>query len=164
MPIKYYSMIEKFKIKRNDNLPLIDECIHRRLYKIRCRNLNYGVWNNKAKGFIGIREKFKQEYLFTEYHYDVDKSYGTVFEAIDTGIDVPGEIELRERFSTEDEITGRLVLFDEPIVDGGRGWYFVDTNEASQDIHPVSKRYKPLFDWLTEKEKELNVKLFNNNR
>lgn len=72
-------------------LPKIEDCIARRVYKIRCRNLPYGVWNGKD-GFIGIRLQFDDRYLFTEYHWDTGAPYGTVREAIDTGIDIPKDI------------------------------------------------------------------------
>ena len=57
------------------------QCIPRRVYQIRCRNLSFGVWNGKESpwaGFIGIREKFGSEYLFTEYHCDTGAPHGTL--------------------------------------------------------------------------------------
>lgn len=62
------------------NLPQIplEACRHGYLYKIWSRNLTFGVYNEKSKGFIGIREKFGYEYLFTEYHWDVGSPLGTV--------------------------------------------------------------------------------------
>jgi len=59
-----------------------------------CRNLSYGVYDGK-EGFIGIREKFGHEFLFTEYHFDQGPPFGTVHTIIDTGIDVPEGIELK---------------------------------------------------------------------
>ena len=47
------------------------------LYKIHSRNLQYGIFNGKD-GFIGIRTKFGQKYLFTEFHWDTGPPYGTV--------------------------------------------------------------------------------------
>jgi len=70
------------------------ECVSRRLYKICCRNLSYGVYDGK-EGFIGIREKFGHEFLFTEYHFDQGPPFGTVHTIIDAGIDVPEGIELK---------------------------------------------------------------------
>jgi hypothetical protein len=56
----------------------IDDCKNGYLYSLHSRNLTYGVYNEENKGFIGIREKFEQEYLFTEYHWDTGPPYGTV--------------------------------------------------------------------------------------
>jgi len=49
------------------------------------------VWNGQD-GFIGIREKFGNRYLFTELHWDAHSVHGTVTNAVDTGIDIPCEI------------------------------------------------------------------------
>jgi len=54
----------------------IEECKHGAIYRIRSRNLTYGIFNSKDKSFIGIREKFGYKYLFPEYHYSVP---GTVY-------------------------------------------------------------------------------------
>ena len=59
------------------HIPL-DQCKHGFLYRITSRNLNTGVYNAKTKGFIGIREKFGDLYLFTEYHWDLGPPHGTV--------------------------------------------------------------------------------------
>lgn len=53
-----------------------DECQRGWLYDIRSRNLALGVYDGKG-GFVGIREKFGSEYLFTEYHWD-NPSFATV--------------------------------------------------------------------------------------
>ena len=82
-------------VERSDKLPKIDECIKGRIYKIRCRNFSFGVCNG-TDGFIGIRTKFNSRFLFTEYHWDTGAPYGTVAEAIDTGVDIPLEVEASE--------------------------------------------------------------------
>ncbi len=56
----------------------LDQCEDRRLYKIASRNLSYGVFRAETRGFIGIRFKFGDLYLFEEYHWDVSESFGTV--------------------------------------------------------------------------------------
>jgi len=75
---------------------LVDRCI----YKIFSRNLSYGVWNEKNKGFIGIREKFNSKYLFTEYHYDVGPPFGTVKPQNIINIKIDDEILLSESLPT----------------------------------------------------------------
>lgn len=73
----------------------MDQCVPRRLYEIGSRNLVLGVFDGD-KGFIGIREKFRHEFLFTEYHWDSGPPFGTVHSVEDTGIDLPEEIALSE--------------------------------------------------------------------
>lgn len=127
----------------------LDECVPRRLYKLRSRNLSFGVFDGKD-GFIGIRQKFNSKFLFTEYHWEQGHPHGTVFGVVDLGVDLPDDVELCESPGTVDQETGRWVQFDRPKVDGGRGWYFSDTGEASDDIRPVGKSNEALFDWLME--------------
>ncbi len=55
----------------------MEDCEHGRLYRVDMRNGSLGVWNKESKGFIFIRTKFSDRYLFTEYHYDFDRSVGT---------------------------------------------------------------------------------------
>lgn len=56
----------------------IEECIHGGLYRFYARNFFLGIYNEKKKGFIGVREKFNSKYLFIEYHWDIGMPYGTV--------------------------------------------------------------------------------------
>lgn len=138
-----------------------EDCKERRLYRLSSRNLHLGVYDGKG-GFVGIRCKFDSLYPFTEYHWDNGPPFGTAKPLEDLGIDLPGGIGLRENEPTVDERTGRLVGFDKtPLLlsQGGnsaglRGWYFLDTNEPSQDIRPRSAINKPLFDWLQAREAE----------
>ena len=54
------------------------ECIQGGYYKINSRNLGYGVYDVAHKGFHGIRSKFGDTYVFTEYHWDTGPPNGTV--------------------------------------------------------------------------------------
>lgn len=56
----------------------LEDCKHGGLYKIHARNFSLGVFDEKQQGFVGIREKFGDEYLFVEYHWDTGAPYGTV--------------------------------------------------------------------------------------
>lgn len=132
---------------RSDTLPIMDNLITGRVYKIRSRNLSVGVWNGRD-GFIGIRSKFGDRYLFTEYHYDASETYGTVYDAEDLGIDVPKNISLRTTLGSIDYTTKRPVAFDTPVSDGGKGWYFIDTGEPSEEIRSVSVNNKALLNFL----------------
>lgn len=141
---------------RNGGAPRVPlpECVAGRLYKIMSRNLVLGVFDGKT-GFIGIREKFGHEYLFTEFHWDTGPPFGTVSGVEETGVSLPSEIRLAEDLGTIDAATGRMVAFDKPVANGGRGWYFTDTDEPSEEIRPVNVSNGALFDWLMQKEREL---------
>lgn len=142
-------------MSKHDNEPKIpiERCIARRVYRIKSRNLSIGVYDGSG-GFIGIREKFGDRYLFTEYHWDQGPPFGTVSGHIDMGIDLPKDIPLETSLGTVDEKTGRPIDFDKPIFEGGRGWFFTDTNEASELIWPIDVSNKRLFHFLERLEKE----------
>jgi hypothetical protein len=55
----------------------IEDCKKGYLYLINSRNLDLAVYDGDG-GFIGIREKFGQRFLFTEFHWDTGEPYGTV--------------------------------------------------------------------------------------
>ena len=48
------------------------------LYRIRARNGAFGIWEEKRKGFIISRVKFRANFPFTEYHHDTGAPFGTV--------------------------------------------------------------------------------------
>lgn len=73
----------------------LSECKNRGVYKIDSRNLSYGVFDEKHKGFIGIRYKFGDRYLFTEFHWDTGAPFGTVMPEKFIEM-LPEEIELKE--------------------------------------------------------------------
>lgn len=58
-------------------IPLSD-CKHGWLYKIRSRNLTLGIFREDKKGFVGIRQKLGEKYLFVEFHWDTGPPFGTV--------------------------------------------------------------------------------------
>ncbi|AEJ94913.1 hypothetical protein SEA_TYKE_54 [Mycobacterium phage Tyke] len=65
-----------------------DDLVVGAVYELRSRNLVAGVWT--GRGFIGIREKFGEEYLFTEYHYDDGPLFGTVRPVADLNVSLDG--------------------------------------------------------------------------
>ena len=93
-------------MERSPTLPTVETLITNRVYKIESRNLSFGVWNwagYEPNSFTGIRTKFGSSFLDCEIHYDADEKYGTVSDAVDTGIDIPVYIKiqngkLRDRF------------------------------------------------------------------
>ena len=70
----------------------MDECVKGRLYKLACRNLSFGVYDGN-KGFVGLRTKFRDEFLFTEIHWDEGPPFGTVEGMLDTGVDFDGKVD-----------------------------------------------------------------------
>ena len=63
----------------NKNFVSLKDCIHGFLYEINSRNLSFGVFNSKNNAFIGLRTKFRDTFLFTEYHYETGAPFGTVY-------------------------------------------------------------------------------------
>lgn len=132
---------------RGGFIPL-DQCEDGAVYRIHSRNLAVGVFVKERGGFIGIRTKWGQRFLFCEYHWDTGAPHGTVKPLEKLEVKIPEGIQLTEYTGTIDEKTGRPVDFDRPIVDGGRGWYFTDTNEASDKIRGVLVPNDALFGFL----------------
>lgn len=133
---------------KNHDYIKLENCEHGFIYKIRSRNLKFGVFNKNDNGFIGIREKFDFKYLFTEYHWDTGAPYGTV-KPKERLMPVPEDIQIMERFDSIDKETGRKVEFKE-----GSGWYFLDSGEVSQQIQAVSPSNDLLFNFLEKIEAE----------
>jgi hypothetical protein len=133
------------------NVIPLSECKQGVVYRLLSRNLVSGVFDGKT-GFIGIREKFGVRFLSTEYHWDTGPPYGTARPLGAIG-EIDPSIPLEECLGSVDSNTGRPVAFDRPIENGGRGWYFLDTGEGSEEIGPVSVNNKALYelmeDWTT---------------
>jgi hypothetical protein len=66
-----------------DCIPL-DQCVARHVYRVKSRNLTLAVFDGK-NGFIGIRVKFENAFLFREYHWDISP-YATVRPIEDIGL------------------------------------------------------------------------------
>ena len=125
----------------------MDKCEARHVYHISSRNLGIGVYDGKG-GFIGIRYKFGNRYLFTEMHHDTGAPYGTVHPREDIGV-LPEGIELRENEPTVDPDNGRELAFDKPRSQGGKGWYYKDTGEQkTSNSCPTSRDNKAMFEYL----------------
>jgi len=129
----------------------LDKCVHGKLYRIHSRNLGFGVFNSEAQGFIGIREKFGNRYLFTEYHWDAGAPFGTVHPKEELE-QLPEDIRVKEDLGTEDQ-EGRPCAFDKPRDQGGKGWYVIETGKPCEGF-PVCVSNKKLFDWLEQKSNE----------
>lgn len=122
-----------------------------RVYELQARNFSTGVWN--GEGFIGIRTKFDNRYLFTEYHCGRGAPYGTVYPIRATDAVVPDGIELVERFSVRCAQCEGSVEFipDTPGTRIPGHWHHVDQAlDAGHDPH--GQAYMPdneaLFEFL----------------
>jgi hypothetical protein len=73
----------------------LDQCGDRAVYSLRSNNLGIGVFSKETRGFIGIRTKFGNKYLFTEYHHDTGAPFGTACPVEKIGM-LPDNIENRE--------------------------------------------------------------------
>ena len=127
----------------------LNECKNGYIYKLNSRNLSKGVFCEKSQGFTGIREKFGDRYLDTEYHWDTGAPHGTAHALEEIG-KLPDDIPIKEILGTIDRLSKRPVGFDVPVSQGGKGWYFLDTGEADNKIRPTSVENKKLFDFLDE--------------
>lgn len=139
--------------------PTKDKLIKGRIYRLQSRNLHFGVYLGGANFtycFLGIREKLGARYLFQEHGHD-DPAQGTVRSWIDTGIEVPSDIELTDDLGTVDQITGRPVDFNRKPSER-EGWYFVDTKEYSHDIVATRVSNSKLFDFMLEVELQDKIK------
>lgn len=134
------------------DIPLTD-CKKGYTYAINSRNLGFGVYDGD-QGFVGIREKFYNFYLFTEYHYDQGPPFGTVrpFKELEA---CPIE-DLRCNLETICLDCREPVEFREhpPGTDlEGRGSWWHKSGEAlCDDAHPGAPLNKVLFDYLTDVE------------
>ena len=57
-------------------IPLV-LCQHGHTYHVIAQNFSVAVFDANAKHFVGIREKFEVEYLYTEHHIEVDPNFST---------------------------------------------------------------------------------------
>lgn len=137
------------------------QLVHGGAYKIRSRNLSHGIWNEKTQGFVGIREKFGDLFLFTEYHHDTGGTVGTATPL--AFIETCPITDLREYHSRC--TNGRSTYFGAENEDG-TGWrYHTDDDsrllkdkDAPGYCTTFAHTNKPLFEWLTELEERETAK------
>jgi len=132
-------------LARDPDLPVISKCIKGRVYKLSCRNLHYGVFDGE-EGFIGIRTKWGEQFLFTEFHWDQGAPHGTVRHAIDLGIDLPKDIEPSTHLGTIDDITKKPV----ERIEDGRAWRFIGEKERDIAIQAMAVPNPGLSGFLEE--------------
>lgn len=133
----------------------MDALEDRRVYRIRSRNLLVGAWRAEVKGFIGIREKFGSEYLFTEYHHDADPHVGTVSAMEPLDVVVPEEIELVEGFSVCKTCNQPDQWVRENPPNAAPGHWAHHNGDVSHEVRPVLRTNQALFDLLKWAEVEV---------
>jgi hypothetical protein len=94
----------------------LEECKHGGLYRISSRNLSLGVYDERHHGFTGIREKFGEFFLDTEFHWDTGAPFGTahpkeLLEMVpeEIGVDHSVEVEYTEEVKKEHGIVSTSV-------------------------------------------------------
>lgn len=144
------------------------------LYKIKSRNLILGVWDEKKKGFVGIREKFGSRFLFMEIHWDADKHFGTA-KPLEELEECPIS-DKRESIGTicgqcEEKFGLRVPVAYLPFPDGPKvktyyhkdeqfksvyssGWQHTTEDGKCDEPFGRSLGNDALFDWLDAKEHE----------
>lgn len=137
----------------------VGELKHCAVYALRSRNLLVGVWDENSKGFIGVREKMRDTYLFTEYHYDLG---GTANATEELPLNLPDDVELRENFDPTCRDHLQDVVFTTPIAKGGEGWIHVKTKERCDGVK-VCEMNQELFDLLEPIHAEILRKESQNN-
>lgn len=128
-------------------------CVTRGIYRLLSRNLAVGVYDGDG-GFIGIRTKFGERYLFTEHHWDQGAPFGTVRPLGLLGA-LDENVELRE---TNDPVCGiegcgRPVTFTqiEEGAFGRRMWAHTDdSTPICESGSPTTHIYTPLFEALEQ--------------
>lgn len=88
----------------------LKECQRRHVYRLVSRNLTFGVFDG-LDGFIGIRCKFGNRYLFKEFHWEQGPPFGTVRPLEDLGL-IPEELEVIEGRTEGGYFIGNQPLFD----------------------------------------------------
>jgi hypothetical protein len=136
------------------------ECKDRRLYRIKSRNLVLGVYRVESGGFLGLREKFGQVYVFEEYHWE-NESYATVqpFEELPETLplDIPNEESLGTVCSFCDVPcayvrwpeggTREVVLPDGGTINVPGKWQHVGVTDCKKPS-AVGKANRALHEWL----------------
>lgn len=143
----------------------VEQCIPRGIYEIRARNFSVGIFTSGKEegrqGFIGIRQKFDNRYLFTEYHYDTGGGVGTAMPIRLLGMVENPHIQLWERYpGTICGYCGESVEFREelkgafdPLSQDYTSWPWVHVTTAGCSARPDPwgrSTYHPLFQLLEE--------------
>lgn len=132
----------------------LEDCVDRRVYILKARNISIGVYDQRNECFWGLRNKMGSVFVDIENHFDSPGGTAKPLDVIE-GLVVPDCIELEFDLGAYDSVTKRPVEFDSPVSRGGNGWCFSDTKEPSLDIRPVSRKNEALFNYLLKTKEYL---------
>ena len=142
---------------RENTIPL-NECRNGWVYKLSSRNLGFGVFVQASNGFIGIREKFKHKYLFTEYHWDTGAPFGTVRPEEELEPAPPGLV-LEECGPLINNENNRVVVREAGTEHPSRPVYrYADTSEICDLGEIIWSRNQPLHDYMLSVENKYGSK------
>lgn len=120
-------------------IPLKD-CKHGFTYRIHSRNLDIGVFDETTQGFVGIREKFGDKFLFEEFHWDTGAPFGTV--SPEEEIEQCPIKDIRENLGSFCANCEKNVKWTEATK-----WKHTEPTDCEK-ILPCSRHNKPLFKYL----------------
>lgn len=129
-----------------------DQLQPRRAYRLKSRNLLVGVWDPESDGFIGVRQKFGDKYLFTEYFYGETWGTAHAVEALDFSL-APGVV-LDENIGSfcqkcDEPVYGKPGVRDGREVQCIGNFHVTESDcEAEGTYCAYMKRNKDLFDLL----------------
>ena len=110
------------------------------VYLIMARNAHIGIWIPEEKGFLISRTKFKDNFLFTEYHWDADPHFGTAkpfkelfltASRIDAALEYLNELEKQYPFSKSLELMAESIGVSASGKPAGFGPAIVGSNPAT---------------------------------
>ena len=125
----------------------IADCKFGWVYRVRSRNLAFGVFDSSDSGFVGIREKGRR-YLFTEYHWDTGIPFGTVKP--DIAVETCPIADLRDYIGSFCSVCG-LELEFQGTVGSGR-WLHQGVSDCKLP-NPHARLNQALFDYLEALER-----------
>ncbi len=136
------------------------ECRDRQLYRLRARNIRFGVFRAETGGFFGIRRKFGSEFVDEEFHHDNGAPYGTVNPLEELPDRLPDDVLLTDDLGSACKcgVACEYVAWPEGgereivLTTGGTMkvsgvWTHLATTDCV-DVRPQRVGNKPLFDWL----------------
>ncbi len=104
----------------------LNECKDGYLYIVNARNAYLGIFNKETNGFIISRFKFGDNYLFTEYHYEASKGFGTC-KPLEEVEKCPYEIYTGLEYKTQSEVldylNSKLTELEEHVGKYKQAWY-----------------------------------------
>ena len=127
------------------------DCQDRRLYRLRSRNLRFGVYREISGGFLGLRSKFERMFLDEENHYEAPH-YATAqpIEALEMlPADIENDVCLGPKQGLASCVTCGAIVYFAPI---RNAWQHHRTPTLCRNPTPPVTRNKPLHEWLLQME------------